>query len=96
MSIREQQTVSDNTVSWTVAVSSGTDAAVRTALAERGEPERLSQFVEDAVRWRLFDQSLAEARAGFADLSPDQMDALIDEAVTEVRRARTRPDPQAS
>jgi hypothetical protein len=46
----------------------------------------LSKFVEDAVRWRMFDQSLADVRSRFADLSSDERTALIDEAITAVRR----------
>ena len=39
-----------------------------------------------------FDPTLAEVRAGFADMSPDAVDALIDEAVTEIReKACTEP-----
>jgi hypothetical protein len=28
----------------------------------------LSKFIEDAVKWRVFDQTLAEARDKFADV----------------------------
>ncbi len=28
----------------------------------------LSKFIEDAVKWRVLDQTMVEARAGFADL----------------------------
>jgi len=38
----------------------------------------------------VFDQTLAEARAGFADMPPEALQALIDEAVTAVRSAKTR------
>jgi hypothetical protein len=33
----------------------------------------------------VFDQTVAEARDKFADLSPDALQALIDEATAEVR-----------
>ncbi len=77
------------TARWTVSVSRDTDNAVRTHLAQRGMKKGdLSRFIEDAVKWRVFDQTLAEVREGFSDMDPDALDALIDEAVTETRRAK--------
>lgn len=71
---------------WTVNVASETDIDVRTYLAQRGMKKGdLSRFIEESVKWRLFDLTLAEARAGFDDLSPGEMDALIDEAIADVR-----------
>ena len=48
----------------------------------------LSKFIEDAVKWRVLDQTMAEARAGFADLPADAVETLAEEAVTAVRQAR--------
>ena len=31
-------------------------------------------FIEDAVKWRVLDQTMAEARVGFADLPPDAVE----------------------
>lgn len=71
------------TTRWTVSVSKATDIAVRTHLAQRGMKKGdLSKFIEDAVKWRVLDQAMGEARAQFADLAPDALDALIDEALT--------------
>jgi hypothetical protein len=79
-----------NTTRWTVTVSKDTDMAVRTLLAQRGlKKGDLSRFIEEAVRWRVFDQTLAETRAGFSDLAPDALQDLIDEA-TEAVRDETR------
>lgn len=79
-----------NTTRWTVTVSKDTDIAVRTLLAQRGlKKGDLSKFIEDAVRWRVFDQTLAETRAEFADLAPEALQDLIDEA-TEAVRNETR------
>lgn len=76
----------DNTTRWTVTVSKDTDIAVRSLLARRGlKKGDLSRFIEDAVRWRVFDQTLAEARAGFAGFEPAALQDLIDEAAEEVR-----------
>jgi len=79
---------SDATIRWTVSVSKKTDIAVRSFLARRGMKKGdLSKFIEDAVKWRVFDQTLAEARETFADLTPDALESLMDEAVTATRRA---------
>ena len=79
-----------NTTRWTVTVSKDTDIAVRTLLAQRGlKKGDLSKFIEDAVRWRVFDQTLTETRAEFADLAPEALQDLIDEA-TEAVRNETR------
>ena len=79
--------MSDSTTRWTVSVSKDTDVAVRSFLAQRGlKKGDLSKFIEEAVRWRVLDQTLAEARDKFADLPPDEAEALIDEAVAATRR----------
>ena len=78
--------LSDNTTRWTVTVSKETDIAVRTLLAQRGMKKGdLSKFIEDAVKWRVLDQTLIEARFAFEDLQPDDLKALIDEATDSVR-----------
>lgn len=71
---------------WTVSVSKETDISVRTFLAQRGMKKGdLSAFIEDAVKWRVLDQTMAEARSRFADLSDADMSALLDDAVTAAR-----------
>jgi hypothetical protein len=76
----------DTTTRWTVTVSKETDIAVRSFLAQRGlKKGDLSKFIEEAVRWRVFDQTTAEAHAAFADLAPEAIQELIDEAVAAVR-----------
>ena len=43
--------------------------ALRSILAPKASRKRaLSKFVEDAVKWRLFDQTVNQAREAFADL----------------------------
>ena len=72
---------------WTVNVASETDIEVRTYLAQRGMKKGdLSRFIEESVKWRLLDLTLAEARAGFDDLSVDELDSLIEEAVADARK----------
>lgn len=76
----------DNTTRWTVKVSKDTDIAVRSLLAQRGlKKGDLSKFIEDAVRWRVFDQTLIETRAEFSDLAPEALQDLIAEATEAVR-----------
>ena len=80
----------DNTTRWTVTVSKDTDIAVRSLLAQRGlKKGDLSKFIEEAVKWRVFDQTLAETRVEFADLAPEALQDLINEA-TEAVRNETR------
>jgi hypothetical protein len=79
---------SDTTIRWTVSVSKETDIAVRTFLARRGMKKGdLSKFIEDAVKWRVLDQTMAEARGKFADLPSEALESLLDEAVTAAREA---------
>ena len=76
----------ENTTRWTVTVSKDTDIAVRSLLAQRGlKKGDLSKFIEDAVKWRVFDQTLAETRIEFADLAPEALQDLIAEATEAVR-----------
>jgi hypothetical protein len=77
----------NDTTRWTVSVSKQTDITVRSFLAQRGlKKGDLSKFIEDAVKWRVLEQTMAEARGGFADLAPEALDALLDEAVTATRQ----------
>jgi len=80
----------DTTTRWTVSVSKDTDISVRSFLAQRGMKKGdLSKFIEDAVKWRVLDQTMAEARSKFSDLVPDALDSLIQEAVTATGAATT-------
>jgi hypothetical protein len=79
----------DDTTRWTVSVSRETDIALRTHLAQRGMKKGdLSKFIEEAVKWRVFDQTLADVREGFADMAPEALEAMIDEAVAAARKAK--------
>ncbi len=80
--------VLEDTTRWTVSVSRDTDISVRTFLAQRGMKKGdLSKFIEEAVKWRVLDQTMAEARGKFADMPPEAAEALIDEAVAATRAA---------
>jgi hypothetical protein len=78
----------NDTTRWTVSVSKETDISVRTFLAARGMKKGdLSKFIEDAVKWRVLDQTITEARSAFSDLAPAEIETLINEAVTATRSA---------
>jgi hypothetical protein len=77
----------DTTTRWTVSVSRDTDIAARSFLAERGMKKGdLSKFIEDAVKWRVLDQTMAEARAGFFDMPSDAVEMLADKAIRQTRK----------
>jgi Ribbon-helix-helix domain len=71
---------------WNLVISEQTNIAVRSFLALKGfKKGDLSGFVEEAVRWRVFDQTLTEARSGFDDLHVDEAQNMLEEALAEVR-----------
>jgi hypothetical protein len=81
----------DIAIRWTVPVSPETDRAVRAHLEARGmNAAELARFVEEAVQRRLLDESVAEARKGFADLAPEEVERLVEEAVASVREDARR------
>lgn len=73
---------------WNLVVSRSTDDAVREFLANEAPDQRtdLSSFVEDAVKTRLFELAVEQARRQVAHLCPDEIDRLADEAVEWARR----------
>lgn len=73
-------------IRWNLVISEQTNIAVRSFLAQRGfKKGDLSSFVEDAVRWRVFDQTINQARAGFDDAKPGEASNLLDEALAQIR-----------
>ena len=71
------------TISW----SKDTDLALRSYLGSQGlKKGAISQFIEDAVKWRLFDGTVAQAREAFADLPAEEVETLVGEAVAAARR----------
>ena len=76
----------NESVRWTVRVSKDTDAAVRTFLARRGMKKGdLGKFIEEAVHWRVLDQTVAETKARNARAATAEIDAAIGEALTAIR-----------
>ena len=73
----------------TITWSKDTDLALRSYLGAQGlKKGALSKFIEDAVKWRLFDQTVNEVRQAFADVPPDELQNMIDEAVVSVRKEK--------
>lgn len=78
-------------IRWTLDVSVETDQALREFLAESGQgPQSLAGFVEESVRWRLFDTTVQRLKTRNADLPPDALTAIIDAEVAAVRANHRR------
>ena len=78
-------------VRWNIKVSKETDLTLRTFLDSQGMKKGdLSKFIEEAVRWRIFHQTVRKAREAFADVSPNELQKMIDEAVEDVRARHYR------
>lgn len=75
---------------WTIKVSAETDRSLRTFLAQRGMKKgALSAFVEEAVEERLYRLMVEEIQARNADLSEDELEDLVEEAVRWTRSGRS-------
>lgn len=49
-----------------------------------------SQFQKDALKWRLFDETVKQVRKAFASLSAVELSDTIDEAILNVRERKGR------
>lgn len=73
-------------IRWTIKVSPETDLSLRGYLGAQGMKKGdLSKFVEDAVRWRMLDRTVQGIKDRNQDVSAEMLEAMIDEAVREVR-----------
>ena len=76
-------------VRWSLKVSKGTDLSVRTFLGAQGMKKGdLSKFVEDAVNRRVLQCTIQDIWERNADADPDEVQRIVDEAVSEVRAER--------
>lgn len=50
----------------------------------------ISKFIDETIRWRIFHQTVQETREAFRDVTGDELEKMIDEAVEEVRAKRYR------
>ena len=81
----------------TITWSKEADFALRTFLGAQGMKKGdLSKFIEEAVRWHIFHQTVRDARAAFADVPPDELQKMIDKTVEEVRAERYRKQTERS
>jgi hypothetical protein len=79
----------EKAVRWSIKVSKDTDLTLRTYLGAQGMKKGdLSKFVEDAVRWRVLQRTIQDIWERNADADPDEIQRIVDEAVSEVRAER--------
>ena len=64
------------------------DLTLRIYLGAHMKKGDLSKFIEDSVRWRIFNRTVQEITSRNADADPDEVQATIDGAVREVRAER--------
>jgi hypothetical protein len=77
-------------VRWNIKVSKETDLTLRTYLGARGMKKGdLSKFIEEAVRWRIFNRTVQEIKARNAGADPDELQAIVYAALREVRAQRS-------
>jgi len=86
----------DDTIRWTVKVSPETDRSLRSYLGQHGMKKGdLSKFIERAVQKEILTQTAVEVKQRNTDLTPDELQGLIDEAVAAVRK-ESRADARAT
>ena len=77
----------EDTIRWTVKVSPETDRSLRSYLGQHGMKKGdLSKFIERAVQKEILTQTVVEVKQHNTDLTPDELQGLIDEAVAAVRK----------
>ena len=79
-----------NAVRWNVAVSADTDKSLRMFLAGNGGGRKrdLSRVIEEAVLAYIFDHTARQVKSGINDMSGDDIDSLVNEALDWARRGR--------
>ena len=79
-------TTNTNPARWSLSVSQDTDASLREYLGAQGMKKGdLSRFVEEAVRWRMFDNTVQAVKLRNADQDDAGLQAMIDKALDAVR-----------
>ena len=75
----------------TITWSKQADLILRSYLGAQGMKKGdISKFIEEAVRWRIFHDTVQKARTAFGDVPPDELEKMIDEAVEDARAKRYR------
>jgi Ribbon-helix-helix domain len=81
---------------WNIKVSKETDLALRSFLGSQGMKKGdLSKFIEQAVRAHVFHRTVQDIKARNADTDPEELQALIDQAVHEVRTEKRSKRPRS-
>jgi hypothetical protein len=76
-------------VRWSIKVSKDTDLTLRTFLRAQGTKKgELSKFIEEAVRRRVLQCTIQDIWQRNADTDPNEIQRIVDEAVSEVRSER--------
>ena len=79
----------EQAVRWSIKVSKDTDLTLRTFLGSQGMKKGdLSKFVEEAVRRRVLQCTVQDIRARNAGTDPDDIQSIVDEAVSQIRAER--------
>ena len=79
----------EEAVRWSLKVSKDTDLSLRTFLGSQGMKKGdLSKFVEDAVNRRVLQCTVQDIWQRNAESDPDEIQRIVDEAVSEVRSER--------
>ena len=83
----------EQAVGWSIKVSKDTDLTLRTFLGSQGMKKGdLSKFIEDAVRRRVLQCTVQDIRARNAYTDTDEIQRIVDEAVSEIRAERRTGD----
>jgi hypothetical protein len=81
--------MAEEVVRWNIKVSKDTDLTLRAFLGSQGMKKGdLSKFIEEAVRWRVLQRTVQDIWERNADADPDEVERIVDEAVSEVRAER--------
>ena len=79
----------EEAVRWNVKVSKEIDLTLRTYLGAQGMKKGdLSKIIEEAVRWRIFNRTVQMIKSRNASADPDELQAIIDDAVQQARAER--------
>jgi len=79
----------EDSVRWTVRVSTDIDHAVRTYLGRRGGKRGdLSRLIEEALRAQIFEKSVERVKRRTAHVPYAQLKTIIREAIQYARRTR--------
>jgi hypothetical protein len=79
----------EEAVRWNIKVSRETDLTLRIYLGAQGMKKGdLSKFIEEAVRWRIFNRTVQDIKSRNANADTDELQAIVDRAVREGRSER--------